>query len=102
MRKQMGNFMLSRRRLIRGLGGAAVVAGLPGCGNDSNQPPYQATATLSDGYTDKQSYRPGDSVTLFINADTPQRTTLKLYNFANVVVHTVSAELFPQTPVGST
>lgn len=104
MRKKMGNFLLSRRRLIGGLGGAAVVAGLPGCGSGSgsNQPPYQTTATLSDGYTDKQSYRPGDSVTLFINADNPQRTMLNLYNFANVVVHTVSAELFPQTSVGST
>jgi hypothetical protein len=104
MRKKMGNFLLSRRRLIGGLGGAAVVAGLPGCGsgNSSNQPPYQATATLSDGYTDKQSYRPGDSVTLFINADNPQTTVLNLYNFANVIVHTVPAELFPQTPVGST
>src|SRR5882757_306024 len=103
MRKHMGNFLLSRRRLIHGLGGAAVVAGLPGCGNGgSNQPPYQATATLSDGYTDKQSYRPGDSVTLFVNADNPQTTVLNLYNFANVVVHTVPAQLFPQTPVGST
>jgi hypothetical protein len=104
MGKKMGNFLLSRRRLIGGLGGAAVVAGLPGCGggNSSNQPPNQATATISDGYTDKQSYRPGDSVTLFINADNPQTTMLNLYNFANVVVHTVPAELFPQTPVGST
>jgi len=32
MGKKMGNFLLSRRRLIGGLGGAAVVAGLPGCG----------------------------------------------------------------------
>jgi hypothetical protein len=105
MRKKMGNLSLSRRRLIGGLGGAAVIAGLPACGggnSGTNQPPYQAAASISDGYTDKQSYRPSDSVTLFINAPTAQRTMLNLYNFANVVVHTVPADLYPQTPVGST
>jgi hypothetical protein len=98
----MRNFLLSRRTLIGGLGAAAVVAGLPGCSSGSNPPPYQATATLSDGYTDKQSYRPGDSVTLFINADNPQTTVLNLYSFADLVVHTVPAVLYPQIPVGST
>ena len=100
MSKTRDDLLLSRRGLIRALG-AAAIAGLPGCGGGgTGGSPSPPPAKLSDGYADQQSYRPGDRVTLFLNADSSQNTVLYLYDYTGRVVFTFPANVVPQTAVG--
>jgi hypothetical protein len=106
MSKKRGDFRLSRRSLIRGLGAVAAAA-LPGIGSAENKPggrPYAPLANISDGYTDKQSYRPGDRVTLFLNTDTPQEiATVRLFDYSGLRrVYEFPSKVTTQTPVGPT
>jgi hypothetical protein len=97
-RKQRGNALVSRRRVIRALGGAAALAGLPRYGAASTS---LASATVADGYTDQQSYVAGDRVTLFLNATTPQRAVVNVYDYTGRTVHQITADLNSQQPLGS-
>jgi hypothetical protein len=106
MSKKRGDFRFSRRSLIGGLG-ALAAAGLPGIGiaeEKPGEPPYAPLAKISDGYTDKQSYRPGDRVTLFLNAETPQQiATVRLLDYGGRRrVYEFQARVITQTPVGPT
>jgi len=93
--------VLSRRGLIRALS-ATAIAGLPGFGSITFKRRPGWIATISDGYTDRQSYRPGDRVTLFLNAKFPQYAIVPLYDYTGRIVHTFGANLFPQQPLGPT
>jgi len=105
MSKTRDDLLLSRRGLIRALG-AAAVAGLPGCGgggagDSPGQPPPKTAATITDGYADQQSYRPGDHVTLYLNAPSPQSGNfLYLNDYTGRAVFTFPANVVPQTTVG--
>jgi hypothetical protein len=102
-------FFLSRRSLLRAVGGAAI-AGLSGCsaapdapdGSPSPPPgpPAQQAAVIKDGYTDQQSYRPGDTVTLFLSAKDENKNMgwsyVPLYDYANNWVLQIQANLIPQ------
>ena len=82
MSKKRDDFRLSRRGLIRGLG-AVAAAGLPGIGiADDKGRWFIPPANISDGYTDKQSYRPGDTVTVFLSGETPQPiANVRVYDY---------------------
>jgi len=102
MSMKRGDFRLSRRRLIRGLG-AVAAAGLPGIGTAAEKGRwYVPPANISDGYTDKQSYRPGDRVTLFLNSETPQQVAIvRLYDYSGLRrVYEFPVKVTTQTPVG--
>ena len=105
MSKKRGDFRLSRRRLICALG-AAAGAGLTGCGTSANgqgQPPPPPPAQITDGYTDRQSYRPGDLVTVFLNTEFPQIATVRVFDFTGTqLAYEFPANLATQTPVGLT
>lgn len=110
--------LLSRRQLIGGLSAAAVV-GLPGCGgtgdssNGITDPPAAALATVHDGYTDQQSYRPGDRVIAYLNGSSDASSsvagdmsgTLSALVLTDMAGHSVlqfSGSVFPQTAAAST
>jgi len=99
MPRKHSDLLLSRRDLMRALG-ATAIAGLPGYGAAGVGPPSASTAKIIDGYTDQQSYRPGDPVTLFLNAAAPQRAVMYLYDYTGRRVYEFSADLFPQKAVG--
>jgi hypothetical protein len=104
MRGTRSDFLYSRRAVMRALG-AAAIAGLPGCGGSSpGQPPSGSPPRTSDGYTDQQSYRPGDRVTLFLSTNFPQSTTLFLEDYAGRVNPTVRipVDLVTQPVTGET
>lgn len=96
--KSRGDRLLSRRGVIRALGAAALAGGLPGCGGSHSG----AASKILDGYTDKQSYRPGDQVTLFLNAKLTQTAVIYLEDYTGRRVFELSADLFPQKPAGPT
>jgi hypothetical protein len=90
-------FLLSRRAVMRSLA-AAAIAGLPGCGSGAK---VAAPALISDGYTDKQSYRPGDRVTLFLSSNLSQpAATMFLDDYINRPVVRFTADLFHQSADG--
>ena len=65
----------------------------------------RSTSRISDGYSDQQSYRPGDRVTLFLNARFPFLNTrfprVRLYDYGGrIVYHEFVADLFAQQAVG--
>lgn len=97
--------LLSRRKAIYALG-ASAIAGLSACreelsGVSGTAPPSSAPAArISGGYSDQQSYRPGDRVALFLNGDSPGMT-VRLSNYNGQRVHEVAADLFPQQPAGA-
>lgn len=102
-RRQAGNNVLSRRRLIGALGGAAVYAGLPGCEPDASEPPPPPTGSVIkvvDGYTGKQSYRQGELVTLYLNAETKLYGVININDYAGKTVLSVPAHASPQQPQG--
>jgi hypothetical protein len=92
-------FLLSRRGVIQALG-AAAIAGLPGCGGSSGTSPAAPPSRISDGYTDKQSYRPGDRVTLFLSTNLPQNTTLFVDDYTGRPGVRVPANLVTQNIIG--
>ncbi len=104
MSKTRDEFLLSRRGLIHALGAAAIagVPGFAGGGTDDPRSPHpKSAAIITDGYADKQSYRPGDLVTLYLNAASPQSDTfLYLTDYAGRSVFTFPANVVPQTAVG--
>src|SRR5688572_12426406 len=52
-----------------------------------------------DGYTDKISMYPGDSLDLYINASFySSKHTLKLYDLSEKVVFNLTTSVFPQAP----
>jgi hypothetical protein len=55
-----------------------------------------------DGYTDRQSYAPGDPVTLYLNAKLAQRAVVRLYDYSGKTVYQMQADLYPQKPSGAT
>jgi len=102
-RKTPGKLLLSRRSLLRAVGGAAIV-GLPGCNSAPSSspsppaPPPPEGTVIADGYADQQSYRPGDTVTLFLNAvNNKGWGRVFLYDYAGTPVLDFAANLFPQT-----
>jgi hypothetical protein len=119
--KSHDSFLLSRRHIIRSLGAAAVV-GLPGCDGTSDpsassapsassvDPPVPATnVTVIDGYTDQQSYRPGDRVIAYLNGSPNEASTksgvpssLVLTDMAGKAVLGFAGTVFPQTAAGPT
>jgi len=86
--------------------GATGVAGLSACGAAPEAPSLgRSTSRISDGYSDQQSYRPGDRVTLFLNARFPFLNTrfprVRLYDYGGrIVYHEFVADLFAQQAVG--
>jgi hypothetical protein len=126
MLKTPSGLLLSRRGLLRALGATAITQ-LPGCGGGTvapaaqpppppvsvgeppppppsvsvNQaPPPPPLPAVADGYTDQQSYRPGDRVTLFLNSPVPGRATLHLRDYNNAPVLEFTAELATQAALG--
>lgn len=96
------NFNHWSRRAVLRAAGAAALAGMSGCGGggSGSARPLSSAARISGGYPDRQSYRPGDRVTLFLTTDTPQKTTLNLYDYAGRIVFEFEADIFHQDPVG--
>ena len=90
--------VLSRRNVIQALG-AAALAGLPGSRRAWASVPA-APRKITNGYTDQQSYRPGDRVTLFLSTDSPQRTVVNLVDYTSKIVQQIPVDLYTQTPVG--
>jgi hypothetical protein len=91
----------SRRSLLRAAASAAL-ASIAGCGGGGAGFPRPADTTvkLANGYADRQSYRPGDTVTLFLSTDFPQAGLLSLRDYAGKVVFQFRANVFHQDPVG--
>jgi hypothetical protein len=57
----------------------------------------EAESLVSDGYVDRLSVRPGDSLTVYINAyERKEKYTLKLYNLKGDVVAKYQTMIFPQ------
>ena len=102
MSKKPTDFHLSRRSVIRALGAAAAAA-LPGLdASGAPQPPHlPPPADITDGYTDQQSYRPGERVTVYLNTDNPQPVALvRIYDYSGLhVKHFFPARLTTQVPV---
>src|ERR1700683_446660 len=102
----------SRRQIMGGLGAAAVV-GLPGCNGTSDSsagttgPSAAPMATVTDGYMDQQSYRPGDKVTAYLNGSSNDPSTIRnreipvsglvLTDMIGRTVFAFEATVFPQT-----
>ena len=64
----------------------------------SFKPDSTSTFTVLDGYTDRNSYNPGDTVNVFINAPAVIRNrTIYLYSINDEKVDSVKANVFPQT-----
>lgn len=56
-----------------------------------------STDAIVDGYSDRLSVRPGDSLTLYLNgSEVPKGYNLKLYDLANNAVATFKVQLEPQ------
>lgn len=111
---------LSRRQIIRSLGAAAVV-GLPGCNGTGTgdpsagnvDPPAPPTTTVIDGYTDQQSYWPGDRVIAYLNGSSNDASTnlggdnrgplssLVLTDMVGRAVLTFAGTVFRQTAAGA-
>ena len=99
--KTPSNLSLSRRRLLRALGATAITQ-LPGFGADPSataSPPKLPEGRLINGYTGRQSYRPGERVTLFLSSSVPGRAELHLYDYQGAPVFPFTAELTPQEPL---
>src|ERR1700733_7145825 len=99
------DFVLSRRGVLHALG-AAAVAGLPGCGSDTDNPAPTLSAKLalgkiSNGYPARQSYRPGERVTLFLSSHSSTRADLYLCDYTGMPVLNFAAQLGTQTAVGA-
>ena len=108
---------LSRRQIIRGLGAAAVF-GLPGCNGAGDpsagtvDPSALPDATVIDGYTDQQSYRPGDRVIAYLNGSSKDASTnldgdiplsrLVLRDMVGRAVFVFAGTVFRQTAAGLT
>ncbi|MBT1706220.1 N,N-dimethylformamidase beta subunit family domain-containing protein [Chryseosolibacter indicus] len=59
------------------------------------QQPY---TEIIDGYTDKLSAFPGDSIELYLNATAINKHDVKLYDLAGKEVSKVNVKVFPQSP----
>jgi N,N-dimethylformamidase beta subunit-like, C-terminal len=95
--------LLSRRSVLHSVG-AAALAGLSSCGRSAqgtnkSAPPPQSIR-VSDGYTERQSYRPGDEVAACLSGTAAGSTTLSLYRYGGVPVYSFPAQLYPQQPAG--
>jgi hypothetical protein len=114
MLKTLGDPLLSRRDFLNALGAAALTQ-LPGCGGGTPaappppplpkgrpQPHPLPEGKLADGYTDQQSYRPGDRVTLFLSSPVPGRAHLHLYDYQDAPVLQFTTELATQEPLAQT
>jgi len=111
MLKTPSELLLSRRGLLRTLG-AVAISQLPGCGETSAAPPQPplprgkpptrplSEDKLTDGYTDRLSYRPGDRVTLFLNSPSLGHDNLRLYDYAGRPVLEFTADLATQAALG--
>ena len=101
-RKVQGNLLISRRSVMRALG-AAAIAGLPGC-SDTARPPSTSPSPspkTSGGYTDQQSYRPGDRVALHLSTNSPQSTTLFLDTYTGQPMVRIPVDLVTQPVIGA-
>jgi hypothetical protein len=85
--------------MMRALG-AAAIAGLPGCGGGTSRAPGAPPTRIFTGYTDQQSYRPGDRVTLFLSTNLPQRATMFLDDYTGRPVVRFIADQAAQIVLG--
>jgi hypothetical protein len=86
---------MNRRDLLFGLGATALM-GISGCGG--SQPHL---TNVVDGYTDHQSYRPGDDVSFFLSGDKDGVANLMLADLTGRDVWFGFAPVEPRTPVGN-
>jgi hypothetical protein len=93
--------LLTRRTVIGGLG-AAVAGGLPALAAAKSSAPRAAPSGsyIVDGYADRQSYRPGERATLYLNGSQSIRTRIGLYDLTWRRVDSYRADIAPQLPEG--
>jgi N,N-dimethylformamidase beta subunit-like, C-terminal len=97
--------MHSRRKVLRSVG-AAAVAGLSGAArvamSNSSASSASTPRSVSNGYTDRQSYRPGDEVSLFLSGSGAGNiTALPLDQWGGGEVLRIQANLYAQAPTGA-
>ena len=105
-RNQGTQGLYSRRTVLRSVGAAAITS-LAACrqtgtNGDTGPPTGSSPHQLFDGYTDRQSYRPGDEVSLFLNGTANSGTAvLSLNQWGGNPVLPVDTYLYPQEPAGA-